>query len=118
MYSYLSKILHKADVGDWLLSKKYKEKDIYKVLKNKFKIKLEPFNTNKYNGIDTSEFTLIEKMYLLREADISNKLRDELSSHIHFNLQYSVGLDPYVFRFCSKYVHDEIERNITQIYNM
>lgn len=117
-YSYLSRILHKENVLEWLTNKNIDENSLVEQFKKDFKIDLETFNSTQYTNIDTSTYTLVEKMFLLREKDIVKKLRDELSNHIHMNSKYAITLNPYKFSFCSKYVYDALNAHIQSTYNM
>lgn len=117
-YRYLSKIIHKDDVNNWLNTSKIKEEDIVNNLKSNFSIDLELFSTNFYENISTTEFSLLEKMFLLRESNVSKKIRDELSNHIHLNSKYIVSLNPYKFSFCSSYVYKVISEEIADCYTM
>lgn len=117
-YSYLSRILHKDDIANWLFEKGYNEADIVQKLQKKFSISLETFSSSYYSNIETLNFSLLEKMFLLREEKIVKKLKDELSNHIHLNSKYVISLNPYTFSFCSKYVQDAIHYNIRESYSM
>lgn len=117
-YSYFSRILHKKDVFTWLTTKSIDETDLVNSIKLEFGVELELFDTEFYKNINTSEFSILEKIFLLRESDIVKNLRDELSNHVHLNSKYAVSLNPYKFSFCSKFVKDAISLNISDVYNM
>lgn len=117
-YSYFSRILHKDNVSTWLINNDIDEIKLINSISIEFGIDLELFNLSLYNNIDTSEYSTLEKIFLLRESELEKKLRDELSNHIHLNSKYVVSLNPYIFSFCSKFVKEAILVNITSTYNL
>lgn len=117
-YSYFSRILHKNDVSTWLINNGIDEVNLINNIKLEFGIDLELFDLELYNNIDTSNYSALEKIFLLRESEVEKKLRDELSNHIHLNSKYVVSLNPYIFSFCSKFVKEAITLNISTIYDL
>lgn len=117
-YSYLSEILHKRGVEALVNKNMTSEATIIENLNKKFKISLPAFSYDYYSDIDTTFFTLLEKMMLFRENCGQNKLKEELSNHIHLNSKYIITLNPYRFNFCSKYIYDEVTAAIQDRYSL
>ena len=118
VYTYLSKIVHKVDVRDWLRNKGIMEQTLIDKINERFNINLELFDENNYRNIDTSNFTLLEKILLLREKTKSTRVKDEISNHIHLNSKLAISLNPYVYSFCSNFVFKSVEETISVTYSM
>ncbi len=115
VYSYLSKIIHKEDVASWLTRKGFLESDILDEICLDTNLTLIPFNLNEYNNIDTSRYSVIEKIFILREKINDKILRNEISNFIHLNTTYVITMNPYKYPFCSNYLLDEIDNHIPTI---
>ena len=118
VYSYLSEILHKKNIKLWLINRNLSEQSLVDQLKEKFKIDLELFDTSFYNNIETENFSVIEKMFIIRVNIIAKRVKDDLSNHVHLNIKYAIGLNPYIFSFTSNYVYHVITSTITSRYQM
>ncbi len=118
VYTYLSRIIHKADIPSWLSNKGYLEVDILDQIKNDVGVILNPFNSTSYLNIDTSTFSVIEKIFILREKIGDKILKGEISNFIHLNTAYVMTMNPYKYPFCSNYLLNEIQSNITPIISL
>ena len=117
-YSYLSAIIHKDNVSTWLSKSKFNENQILNKINKRFNIVLSKFNLSVYTGINTTGYTDIEKIFLLREVVTEKTLKNEISNYVHLNTAYAVSLNPYKFSFCSNYLLDEVKAKISNLYDM
>ncbi|MDY0277726.1 MAG: AAA family ATPase [Acholeplasma sp.] len=116
-YSYLSAIIHQDNMVNWFSKKQVTEDILLMKISKKFNITLNKFSLSEYLNIDTTQFSIIEKAFLLREKTINSTLKDELSNYIHLNSMFAITLNPYSFSFCSNFVYEEINKKILKNLN-
>lgn len=117
VYSYLSTIIHKEDLTSKLSEKKLIESEILMEIKEEFGIDLPKFDLSFYNNINTKEFSLFEKLFLLREK-LDSKKYGEIVNHIHLNSKFAISLNPYIYSFCSNYIYQLAKDNINEIFDL
>ncbi|MBR0420380.1 MAG: AAA family ATPase [Erysipelotrichaceae bacterium] len=118
VYGYLSAIVHNEskDLVDKLLVQKGQtEKAIIEKIKNnnsELKNITIPYYTYPIHR-DISNYSLIEKAFLLRENyedELKDEgLLDEINDYVHINRKLKVCLNPYKYGFITKKLHSYIE---------
>lgn len=69
---------------------------------------------------DISEWTLIEKAFILRQSQdrlLNKRLKEELNDYVHINGMKVVDLDPYRFVVCSSELRSFINEAINRQYS-
>ena len=119
VYGYLSSIVHKVskhEIDKLLIENGTTEKEIIQTIKDKYrdlqKVTIPPYKESSVINIDTSNYSLIEKAFYLREnykVELTKEgLIEEINDYVHINRKLRVCLNPYKFGFITKKLYDYI----------
>lgn len=120
IYGYLSEILHlknRNQLDNWLCNLKKTEIEILKRIKLEKGVNIPSFKDEFIEGIDTSDYSLIEKAALVREhiSKTPSHFRNELNHILHVNDRQIICLNPHKYSFCSETTRIQISDMITKI---